>query len=678
MAKEKVLLKNGKKFESLLSKIIKGISLAVGIVFVLAGFFILVNIRMTVNRLSETELTDKSAAASYQVSEFFTSYLSKVEQIASNRSYEEIIENCGKAQRLEKMPQYQDVLEGLQKAAATDKENILAAWIGCFENSQIVQSDGYIAPEGWDITSRPWYKVVETRAPYLTAPYEDASTGETIITAAAPVYDMESGEIVGAAGIDILLTKIKEIMGAYKLGDTGSFLLSDAEGMVIYYPDDSLIGKNIDEIGLSQDIVDAIYNNKCEFMKYQFNGSQEYGYVSMVGNINWNVTSMLPAWEFNTTLRNMAVMLISIFLVGMIAILIVVRVIATNMVKPLQKLNSAARQIAEGDLEVEVAMTSNDEIATLGDAISDTVHRLKAYILYIEEIAQVLGMIAEGNLQFELKQDYAGEFAVLKSGLLQTQEKLKNTLLHINQVASQVAEGARQISQVAASLAASSTEQSNSVEKLDKSIKYATTLSEENKANADGASNSARTAGRFLEDGNRKMAELTRTIEEISESSNKISGIMKIIEDISSQTNLLSLNASIEAARAGEAGRGFAVVAGEVGSLANQTAGSLQETGKLITDILASIEKGTQVAGDTTRTMLSVLENARDASDRMAEISVAAGQEAKAMSELSLEAEQITSVVEGNMAVSEESVAASEELASQAAVLKELVESFQI
>lgn len=667
-----------KGFVSLSSKIIKGISIPVVLVFVIAGVLILGNVRKQVNQLSETELVVTSESASYQVSEFFTTYLSEVEQIACNKNFEDAVEKTGTTTRVEELKEFHTIQSGLIKSASTDKENILAVWLAPFGVSEIVQSDGYISEEGWDVTSRPWYAVKSTKAPYLTAPYQDVSTGQTIITAAAPIIDEETGEVIGAAGIDITLDQVSRIMGQYSLGDTGSFLLSDAEGTVIYYPDPDIIQKSVSEIGLSDNMVNAITNNQTEFTEYTFNGVRMFGYVSMVGDTNWNVTSMLPASEFNRTVNRLAAFVAVIFLAGIAAIAVIVRMIALNMVKPLKSLTDAAQKIAAGDLDVSVQADSNDEIGALGDAISDTVVRLKDYIKYINEIEGVLGLIAEGDLRFELKQEYAGEFAVLKKGLLQIQDKLTGALKHINEVSGQVAEGAKQIAQVAANLASSSTEQSGSVEQLDQSIKYVSSLSEENRINADSASQSAQTAGRFLEDGNRKMEELTKTIEEISDTSQKIGGIMAIIEDISSQTNLLSLNASIEAARAGEAGRGFAVVANEVGTLANQTAGSSQETGELITAILESIKKGMQAAQDTTNTMLDVLGYAKEASEKMEGISAAVGKEAEAMGSVAEEVDQITSAVESNMAIAEESVAASEELASQAEALKELVGGFRI
>lgn len=71
----------------------------------------------------------------------------------------------------------------------------------------------------------------------------------------------------------------------------------------------------------------------------------------------------------------------------------------------------------------------------------------------------------------------------------------------------------------------------------------------------------------------------------------QISTLLEGIMSITSQTNLLALNASIEAARAGEAGRGFAVVAAEVGKLADESAGLVENIQKTINFIKSAVNE---------------------------------------------------------------------------------------
>ncbi len=83
------------------------------------------------------------------------------------------------------------------------------------------------------------------------------------------------------------------------------------------------------------------------------------------------------------------------------------------------------------------------------------------------------------------------------------------------------------------------------------------------------------------------VAETGKLIKRLSQSSQKISGVVNLIGNFTTQTQLLALNASIEATRAGEYGRGFAVVADEVRSLARQSAAANTEIAALVQEIQA-------------------------------------------------------------------------------------------
>jgi twitching motility protein PilJ len=104
------------------------------------------------------------------------------------------------------------------------------------------------------------------------------------------------------------------------------------------------------------------------------------------------------------------------------------------------------------------------------------------------------------------------------------------------------------------------------------------------------------------------VAETSRKVKRLGESSQEINSIVALVSQIASRTNLLALNASIEAARAGEAGRGFAIVADEVRQLADKSAKSLQEIEQIVmqiqsetSSVMMAMEEGTQQVINQTR-----------------------------------------------------------------------------
>lgn len=664
------------KGKSIAGKIMKWVAIPITVIFVISGLLILTSVKKTATEMSKAELISTSEAAAYQISEFFTVYISRVKEAAVNATYEELITQVEDGGRMEESPLYEKTLAGMKKAADSD-ENIMSFFLSDFDAGEVIISDGFISDPGWDVTQRPWYKVAEKKDVVITEPYVDVSTGNQVVTVAAPVFGPDN-TVTGAVGVDIMMEQIGAIMESYNTDESIRFVLTDSAGTIIYHPDSKLTGKTIKEVGLSENIVNNVLNNVIEFTKFTYNGNKDCGYVEMVGDTDWNIISVETEKEFNRVFYELAFLVIGIFLLGVVIIILVVRYVSRSIVKPLKELTGTAKEIAEGNLEVTVDVRSEDEIGSLAGAITETVARLKDYIRYIDETGKVLTQIAAGDLRFQLTCDYVGEFARLKDGLLEIQSKLTGMMSEINETAGQVAEGASQIAQTAATIAESSSEQAASVDKLSQSVEKMSELTHTNQERAGAANDGAVEASGFLLDGNQQIVELTQTIESIHDVSQKINGIMESINDIAEQTNLLSLNASIEAARAGEAGRGFSVVAGEIGRLAVQTTGSSSETGELIESILQSINTGTDKAQKTTGVMDKVLVSAEASTKMIGQISEAIVQEKEAVDKLQQEISQIMAMVENNTAASEESVAASETLADQAEALKRLVGEFRI
>jgi len=192
----------------------------------------------------------------------------------------------------------------------------------------------------------------------------------------------------------------------------------------------------------------------------------------------------------------------------------------------------------------------------------------------------------------------------------------------------------------------------------------------------------------------------------MSFSSKEMINIVNIINEISDKINLLSLNAAIEAARAGDAGRGFAVVADEISKLADQTATSLSDIGKLIKSNEDEITTGLKNADLTMKTIGTLLNGVTSISEmikilneymakqkinnqtvnneitilkeRTEEVQFSLSEQNFAMKEILGSITNISTLNQETASGAEEMAASSESLSDLSATLKSKVEFFKV
>ncbi len=358
---------------------------------------------------------------------------------------------------------------------------------------------------------------------------------------------------------------------------------------------------------------------------------------------------------------------------------IIGKIITDSITEPVEQIEAAVASLRKGELS-NVEMLTYESEDELGDTIRNLKEAMNILADYVNEISVEVKAIAQGDLtrNGEDITDFLGDFSELKASLLYILKRFNSTLTEIRNLAEQVSSNATEVENASKSLADGATEQAGVIEELNATIDTVVDLAADTAKETQSASARVKASANRANEEKEKMNDLLTEMEHITEISKEIGNIITDIEDIASQTNLLSLNASIEAARAGEAGRGFAVVADQIGKLAADSAKSAVNTRDLIDKTLVEIEKGNTITRTTADAFHQIIADMESFAEIAQNTMEKANSQAESLEQIGKGIEQLSGVVQGNAASSEENTAISINLAEGAAKMQDRVNIFKL
>ena len=384
------------------------------------------------------------------------------------------------------------------------------------------------------------------------------------------------------------------------------------------------------------------------------------------------------------TMANVCTVIIFIVIVAAgLAIAVVTtligKIITNSITEPVEQIEAAVASLRKGELS-NVEMLTYESEDELGDTIRNLKEAMGILADYVSEISVEVKAIAQGDLTRNGDDitDFLGDFSELKTSLLYILKRFNSTLTEISNLAEQVSSNSSEVENASKSLADGATEQAGVIEELNATIDTVVDMAEDTAKETQNASARVKASANKANEEKEKMNELLTEMEHITEISKEIGNIITDIEDIASQTNLLSLNASIEAARAGEAGKGFAVVADQIGKLAADSAKSAVNTRDLIDKTLVEIEKGNTITRTTADAFNQIITDMESFAELAENTMEKANSQAESLEQIGQGIEQLSGVVQGNAASSEENTAISINLAEGAAKMHDRVNIFKL
>ena len=243
----------------------------------------------------------------------------------------------------------------------------------------------------------------------------------------------------------------------------------------------------------------------------------------------------------------------------------------------------------------------------------------------------------------------------------------------VNQVSKQLTSAAEQVATASQSQASSASQQAASLEEATSTLEEIATMTKNNSENASSAEKLSTDAMDTTEKGTLAMGRMMEAILEIKSASDETARIIKTIDEIAFQTNLLALNAAVEAARAGDAGNGFAVVAEEVRNLAMRSADAAKNTNALIEGSQIKADAGVKVADEVREIISDNRAMITKVNNLMKEVAAANEEQSRGVNEITTSVSEMDQLTQTNAANSQETAAASQQLASQAELLDELI-----
>lgn len=480
------------------------------------------------------------------------------------------------------------------------------------------------------------------------------STKHTMVDVINTTSKIVENEISNADTEDLDYDEYAKSLSDVKLEgmDSSYVYVVKNDGTMLYHPTKEKVGQPV-ENAVIKGVVQQLQDGKkpgTTVVEYDFNGTTKYSAYTILNNENILVLTAdeSEALAGITTVTGVAVGIIAI--VVLIAIIISF-IMGRRLMRPLVKVSTIIEDVANGNIEADfsVVKESNDEIGLI--------------IEKMKELTQSLGSIV-GKIR-------------------NSSDTMSSNSYELNDTSSQTLAANNEISKAVEDVAEGSTGMAASISKINENLLEMSNETKDINASVDEIKNQTTAVQdsskimndkiKSMQDSSHKMDEgisaISKRIETVNTTVDKVSNIVSVIEEISSETNLLSLNASIEAARAGDAGKGFAVVAQEIRVLSDNTNTELENIKQIISSLVEECRYCVQASGTIVEDNAKQKEEIKAVLDEFGSLDEQIQKTAEKADEIE---ELVTAMIELNYDITKSSNSLTDVSAANAAATEEM------
>ncbi len=660
------------KQRSIVIDVIKKLALVMLIINVVVISVVVYYAGSKISNVQENYILEIIDNAGSTIQTTMEGYFDAAEVLSANQTIIDLLSESSKSSPMEKNKNIDSVLNELNNVVDKFDGHVINITILSVAEDSYIMSDGTVSTRT-TVTDRSYYRAVTEKQAIITEPYVQSQNNTRIVSTSAPVFD-EKGNVLGCVVINIPTSFVSSLLSTF--GDTGSIWVADSTNTVLAHTNASYVGESYTVLGITGDaLVQELSSCSGNMVNWDMDGVERTATVGLIPHIGWKLIGAMDTSEYTSDAYSVGLMLIITQLLSMVLIALVGGYSIYIKLRPLKDLSVASEEMSKGNLHHLITHESDDEIGVLAHNLKMTRRTLASYIDEIQE-----SMAAFGHGDFTRKSDveFLGDFEQIQTSMASFVALISDTLDSLKSSVEQVTVGANHVAAGSQNLAQGSTEQSSSVSELNSLIADITEQIHTNTDNVRTVNATSQDIAVRLDASNKDMDDMMHAMNDIQEKSEAITKIVKTIEDVAFQTNILALNAAVEAARAGNAGKGFAVVADEVRNLSTRTSEAVKNTSDLIDNTVAAVSQGNKIAEATIESLKTVTQDINNFVDTLDAIAVASEHQSDSILKINQGVNQISDVMHSNSAVSEESAATSEELSSQAAVMKDSIGQFKL